>query len=556
MKLKPLFLAGCFLVVLVAAALLRLPRLAMRPMHADEANQAVRAGILWETGQYHYDAADHHGPTLYWLTLPALWLSGAADFAQTSQTTYRAVPVVFGLGLIVLTALLWDGLGAGPALVAAALAALSPAMVFYSRYYIQETLLVFFTLAAVGSAWRYLRRPSAAWAIVAGASLGLMAATKETWILTASAMAVAGFLNGVGRQVSPFAPRKWRSFAERKATIRDAVLAVLAACFVAAAFYSSFGTNWGGVGHALGAYGHYFRRGSESGIHTHPWYYYLQLLFFYRPCRGFFWTESLIGILALVGAVAAFCADGPNFPAARRSIARKMGLSPSLDGSAAIAPQHRLWRFLAIYTLVLAALYSAIPYKTPWCMLSFLHGTPLLAGLGAWTRICRLPGRAAKLVLVMLLLGATGQLGWQCYRLNFRFPADVRNPYVYAHTAPDVLNLAARVEQLAELSPPGQEMLIHVVTPDNYWPLPWYLRRFKAGYWQDAQAWQRAVPHSPPPAIIIFTPDVQPEIAAGLRAKYGPPMLFGLRPGVLLTMYVRDELWRAFLAAAERKDAE
>ena len=27
--------------------------------------------------------------------------------------------------------------------------------------------------------------------------------------------------------------------------------------------------------------------------------------------------------------------------------------------------------------------YSAIPYKTPWCLLGFLHGMILLAGVGA-----------------------------------------------------------------------------------------------------------------------------------------------------------------------------
>ncbi len=37
-------------------------------------------------------------------------------------------------------------LGTGGAAVAALLAALSPAMVFYSRYFIHETPLVFFTL--------------------------------------------------------------------------------------------------------------------------------------------------------------------------------------------------------------------------------------------------------------------------------------------------------------------------------------------------------------------------------------------------------------------------
>ena len=145
------------LAILALAAAFRLPRLAQRPMHADEANQAVKAGRLYETGKYEYDATDHHGPSLYWLTLPSLAISGAKDLAGSQEVAYRIVPVIFGLGLIPLLLLLADGLGRTAVVAAALLTAISPAMVFYSRYYIQETLLVFFTLAALGCGWRYLR---------------------------------------------------------------------------------------------------------------------------------------------------------------------------------------------------------------------------------------------------------------------------------------------------------------------------------------------------------------------------------------------------------------
>ena len=47
-------------------------------MHHDEANQAVKFGALLETGAYQYDRNDHHGPTLYYLTLPSAWLRGQA----------------------------------------------------------------------------------------------------------------------------------------------------------------------------------------------------------------------------------------------------------------------------------------------------------------------------------------------------------------------------------------------------------------------------------------------------------------------------------------------
>jgi len=117
-----------FLLILAVALGLRLPKLADRPMHHDEANQAYRFGALLETGTYEYDSDDHHGPTLYYLTLPIAWLTGADTFAETSETTYRILPVLFGMLLIFCMPLLRSGLGGIALLTAALLAAVSPAM--------------------------------------------------------------------------------------------------------------------------------------------------------------------------------------------------------------------------------------------------------------------------------------------------------------------------------------------------------------------------------------------------------------------------------------------
>ena len=92
----------CLLAVAAAALAVRLPRLAQRPMHGDEANQARKAGDLLETGVYRYDRHEHHGPTLYWLTWPVLRLTGATRFADTSEWQYRLVPVLFAAGLVLL----------------------------------------------------------------------------------------------------------------------------------------------------------------------------------------------------------------------------------------------------------------------------------------------------------------------------------------------------------------------------------------------------------------------------------------------------------------------
>jgi uncharacterized protein (TIGR03663 family) len=138
-----------FVVALAAGAMLRLPQLDLRPMHTDEAVHAVKFGALLETGTYRYDRNEYHGPTLNYFTLVPAWCASETTMAQLTETTLRIVPALFGLGLILLILPLRD-IGAGPAAIAAFLTACSPAMAFYSRYYIQETLLVFFALGLIG----------------------------------------------------------------------------------------------------------------------------------------------------------------------------------------------------------------------------------------------------------------------------------------------------------------------------------------------------------------------------------------------------------------------
>ncbi len=349
-----LLFAAAMLAILAIAAAMRLPRLDLRPMHADEANQAVKTGQLYETGKYDYDAKDHHGPSLYWLTLPSLAISGAKDLADSREVQYRIVPALFGIGLIGLILFLTDGLGKTAVAAAALLIAISPAMVFYSRYCIHEMLLVFFTLAALGCGWRYVRTGRLAWILALGASIGMMHATKETWILSAAAAVVGAGLTwgwrrlrvdqaGSGEQGANTLP-----FAR---TLLHVLASIAIACIVAAALFSNFGKNWQAPWDSILAYGNYFRRGSGGAGHSEPWYYYLQILFAYRPIKQLVWSEGFIALLAIVGG--AYSLLGTVKPRAESSALRI---------------------FLTFYTLVLIMLYSAISYKTPWCAFGLSHG--------------------------------------------------------------------------------------------------------------------------------------------------------------------------------------
>jgi uncharacterized protein (TIGR03663 family) len=154
---KQILLFALFLAVVALAAVLRLADLPNRPMHCDEAVHALKFRELLEKNEYAYDPHEYHGPILNYLTLPIAWRAGASYLTEIDETHLRLLPAVFGILLVALVWLLRRDLGWVATIWAALLTAVSPAMVFYSRYYIQEMLLVCFTFGAVIAWWRFLR---------------------------------------------------------------------------------------------------------------------------------------------------------------------------------------------------------------------------------------------------------------------------------------------------------------------------------------------------------------------------------------------------------------
>jgi len=467
------FVAAQALLVLTLAAALRLPDLAARPMHADEAVLADKFGTLLEKGVYAYDPAHHHGPALLYLTLPAAWLSGARRYVELSETTLRLMPALCGLALVALPLVLARTLSRRTALAAALLTAVSPAMVYYSRYYIPEMLLVTLSFAAIVCGWRWVESQRPGWALLAGACLGLMYATKETALIAFAALVAAALL------------ARWRL---RWPHLVTALATALLVCLA---------VNPRGLLALPDALRTYAARAVSDALHLHPWHFYFQLL------RG----EAAIAVLAVIGAAAWW----------RRNDAP-------------------LVRFLAVYAAAMTLVYAAIPYKTPWCLLGFWHAWILLAALGAGWLLDRAPRAAA----VGLLL-AVAHLGWQAWQNSRRDAADPGNPYVYAHTSPDVFIIRERLDQL------GRDTPMQIISRANLWPLPWYLRSFTRVHW-----WNAVPEEAPAAPVILITPDLEPALTRklyelpppGERPLYVPFLDPGthLRPGVELRGYARSGL--------------
>ena len=512
------------LAVTIVACALRLPLLAQRPMHGDEAIHAVKFEELLEHGIYTYDPYEYHGPTLNYLTLIPAWLSSAKSITEVTEFTVRIVPVFMGIALVLLVLLICDGMRPSAAIYAALLTAISPAMVFYSRYYIQEMLLVCFTFGLIATGYRYLRSKNILWALCAGVFAGLMHATKETCVIAFGSMLLALIVTFLIRNQKG-------SFSHTTKSIKPLHLAAAlgTAVVISILFYSSFLTNPRGILDSVRTYTTYFNRAGNNTLHIQPWYYYLKMLVYYRYDSGPIWSEALIVILAVIGFIAAMTKKGPSFA------------------------DVRLLRFIAFYTLIMTIVYSVITYKTPWCMLGFLHGMILLAGVGAVALISLASKKLPRLIIILLLFGATAHLTWQSYLNNYKYYADSNNPYVYAHPTTDVFTIVDRIEYYADATPEGQNTHIDVICPGHdYWPLPWYLRSFTRISYTD-----KVNDNELPAPLIIASPTVEADLRKRFYDESIPfeqrhlymylfdesPYYIWLRPKVKLLGFVRKDLW-------------
>lgn len=495
-------------VILILAGAVRLVDLGSRPMHADEANQAVKLGALLESGDYRFDPHDHHGPTLYYFALIPAWLRGQTTLARLTETTVRLTPAVFGMLGVLLIAGVAAPLGARTAVMAAALLAVAPASAYYSRYFIQETLLVTFCLAAWVCAKRTAETRSIGWAVGAGISLGLMQATKASAPVFVLAAVVAWLCVRERRWTNATAanqkaplpvvpiPRAVATGNPKTASGAGlgAILGWAAAGFAVTfvCFYSSFFTHFQGLRDAFTTYGAMGARAvGLGGAHDKPWWYYADL--FWRHRRGgYVWDQTLFLSLAVGG------------------------------GILSLFLQDRLARGVAVYLAVLAVMLSATPYKTPWIV---VHFVPPMAILAAWLLARVGEWRCGRFPAALVFLAVFGILTWQMRLTVFRFPAAERNPLAYVHSGPDVLKVAG----LAERAPPGP---IKVIS-EEYWPLPWYLRRHtNVGYWT-------TVPDDCDASLIFVSATLANEVRSRLQGHYKTGYL-GLRPGFVMLTFLAE----------------
>ena len=559
------------LCIVLFAAGLRLWHLDLVPFHHDEGVNGDFLVKLFKQGTYAYNPTNFHGPTLYYFALVSAYFNtflfgqpGLNDFSM------RLVPALFGIGVVALTLGLRRHIGAWASLLAACLLAISPGMVYISRYFIHEMHFVFFTLATVVYMLRFRETGRAIWPVLASVSFALVFASKETAPISLVVLVVAWLLTGLlcDRRLPHLRPpSSTRSVGQERRVPTVAIVGVslLAFALVIVVFFTSFGRNYPqGLKDFLAAYAVWKKTG-DSEFQAKPFLTYVV------------WMLTIEPPILILGALGTLVALWQR--------------------------RNRFIVFCALWACGLMFIYSKINYKTPWLMLNFALPLAIVSGwvlqeFGAWLSAqlssTRSPSQRAQTTAWTTLLLALPIVVLSLVQMRFlnfleydndevlkyeptsryvvfnkdnKFPfihisrrfgngqliqlpeintkimgkpvksqaIDVKKyPYVYVHTQREYFDLLHQIDEYAAISGLGKKMPIMVASPE-YWPMPWYLRDYPVGYYGQ-------ITQPTNEGVVIGRDDQDIQLQELIGGRYTRTGEYPLRPGVTLTLWVRRDL--------------
>jgi uncharacterized protein (TIGR03663 family) len=562
---------GCFVIAAVAS-FLRFYDLLLKPLHHDEGVNGFFLTTLFREGVYKYDPSNYHGPTLYYIALAFTKVFGLETFP------IRASVGVFGVLMVVLTFFLRKYIGTIGSLVAALLLALSPGMVYISRYFIHEIFFVFCSFAVVLGVLFFIEgRKPGIWATAWMALLllvcflppalnivALFRLQNETavWTLRGGFFLIEAVLVFLVMR----ALLEWNEgrplyllLASASTALffatKETAFITLGTMAIACASVWLWRKFYGGIfGAQVGADDlapvaltwKTFRERLGGGtdlllltIAVAVIFIYVTVLFF----SSFFTYAE--GVAGAVKAYAFWTKTGTGDHTQNGWLGYGKWLlkieSPILFLSALgtliafVKGRHRFAMFAGLWAFGLFAAYTLIPYKTPWLALSFILPMCLVAGYGINELFAARDG-AMKGIAALLTAASLGILGYQTTDLNFNRYDDDSMPYVYAHTRRGFLDLIRQIEYYAEKSGKGKEATIEVVSPD-YWSMPWYTRHYK-----NANYHGHIVDANTAEMIVAKKDEQDAEIRAKYAAHYKQVGEYPLRPGVDLILLVRRDL--------------
>ncbi|CCJ35983.1 glycosyl transferase family protein [Methanoculleus bourgensis MS2] len=477
---------GLFLLILLVTIALRFYFLDLKLFHHDEAIHAWFSYKLLTEGTYIYDPM-YHGPFLYYTTAGIFSLLGDSDLVG------RLLPALFGTLLVALVYPVYKlgYLDKKQALIAALFLAVSPNMVYFSRFLRNDIYIAFFTMALLVALLYYIERGQMRYALLAGAAAGFGMSAKENMPIVLLIFG-AFFLYLVWTRKVRL-PARW---------VRDVVLGGLVLVGIMAVFYSSFGAHpevlldgW------LRAIEHWTSMHQMQRLGGPPYYYILLFILYEIPILAL----AVVGVLQFFdvpgavkglwrrrreGATAEAPVEGtqadvetatveevppveavpvveeipaveeappvaeiPPAPETRGLRDRLRGLFGRGGEAGPVNRQEEFARFAIFWMLLSLAAYAYIGEKVPWLILHQLLPMVFVAVYAMTTR------KAVIAVLASIFLVA------MTFHVAFT-PADINEPIVQVQNSEDLRDVFAKIDAADRVA----------VASESYWPLPWYYR--------------------------------------------------------------------------------
>jgi len=484
-----IWLISAILLVL-SAAWFRFDRLDLKPIHHDESVNYSFTKKLVNDFNYAYNPSAYHGPFLYFIGMPAAWLAGY------SKTAMRFTPSFFGLLAVIFLLAQYRLIGRQGALLAAAMLALSPADVYFSRTFIHE---VYFSFATAGMFWTFLaaaRRVTAANVVGFWIFLTVAFAVKETASINVMAFGAAMIVLwlwsvATGRRNEEFEPR---NLFHGQYLLWAAGLSLT----VWILLFTSFLTNPNGIVDFFKAYLPWLDTGFREKPHAKPWTYFFILLGkYYLPALPFAAWAIVRGL----------------WKRQRQTIAQ------------------------IVIALVTLDVYSHIPYKTPWCVLTIGLSWIMLSAVG-FTDLWELARPLAwRITFSVLILAGLTTYGLASYRLNFEEYDDDDYKIVYVQTLHGYEEMLPVLTRVAATYQGNKDLPIFMTFGAKNPGRP-YLHHYKG-----LRVQKDELPDKITAPVVIVRSSEYDELAERLIGDYHSET-YPVFPGWWIYLLVKEDLWQ------------
>jgi uncharacterized protein (TIGR03663 family) len=462
-KIKSIFtFERVFFFILILAFILRFWQLDLKLLHHDEAIHSWFSYELLTRGAWQYDPS-YHGPFLYYVTAGMFALIGPSDFAA------RLLPSLFGFMVIPLVYAIYriGYLNKNQTLVAALLIAISPDMIYFSRFLRHDIFMLFFTMLLLVAILYWFERGTTRFAVLAAiAAAGALSCKEEMPVIILVFVLFFAFSAWKGR----FAlPPQWKADLLLFVVLTAAIMSVLYSAFffhVDTLVGQNFQITLQGVHFEANTTGWYRAIEHWTAMHNQqrlggPMYFYIPLFLLY---------ELPIFILAMIGTLrfitaglhpVRFAKKVKNWYTERRfslptSDLAAVTLQQLRDGRDVNRKSEEFFRFCIVWMLATMVFYAYVGEKVPWLIIAQLLPMCFVATYRLnWQKT------AFALAGCIFLIVMTWHVAF--------VPVDINEPIVQVQNSEDLREVMTLMDASDRV----------IVASKDYWPLPWYYRGSK-----------------------------------------------------------------------------